>query len=143
MPKSTAQFSSSDNLPQIIEASAHAMLNSISQPGIFNPQEDRILRQELNLWLASSWNLAQTMNITPEDFAEWMRLGQWNITKNNSSYKLIKDYTAIAGTSSWKIYEVGMSVQEAFDKAAESGVTALMESVETMLALKSLSEKRF
>lgn len=126
--------------PEVVSAALQRIAKKIN-PGIFAPSEEREVRLEFNLWLKSSWSIAETLGITEYDFAQWVRLGEWNLSKNAETLKLIKDCTNIAGSQGWKIKESGMTVQEAFDKSLEHGITHLLEALDTMIALKALSGK--
>lgn len=129
-----------DGLPRSLVLAALDVLTDEVAQGLFMSRSERELRQELNLWLKPSWIAAQELGIRDVDFAEWIRLGEWNLSNKPTTHALVKDCTAIAGSGGWRIKAIGMTPSEAFDKASHSGVSGMLEEIDALLALKKMSD---
>lgn len=129
-------------LPDPIIIAALDVLSKRIYQGVFESRTEHEARQEFEMWLKPSWVMAENLQLTPETFARWVQIGKWNISNNTGIFALMKDCTALAGQDGWKIPAIGMSVQEAVEKAAEEGVQELIEGLDALIALQIMNDRK-
>lgn len=96
------------------------------------------VRNSIELWVEPSWNIAKTLNLSPQDYAEWMLLGHWNLAGDMGDLKVVSEYTKLAGAQGWALKKAGVSISDAVQMAAEEGLEALVENAKIMSGLSGL-----
>lgn len=139
-PKSTLNL---DGLPTPIIVAALDVLTLRIYQGVFESRTELQARQEFEMWLKPSWSRAEGLLLSPESFAEWIKLGEWNISKDEQKFSYMKDCTSIAGKDGWKIAALDMTVQQAIDQISEEGLEGFIEGLDAVIALKKMNQERF
>ncbi len=95
---------------------------------------------DASLWMDASWRYAQHEGISAEEFGHWVEVGVWNLAGSAEVLEKIGIYRAIAGDRGWVLAKGNLSPTEALARSYESGGEALVEAVEVMVGLSSMSE---
>lgn len=124
------------NLPDEIVATIPKAILKLSENKSWEVQHS--VRNSIELWIESSWNIAKGMGLSPQDYVEWMLLGNWNLAGDTGELKIVSEYTKLAGTQGWALKKAGVSLSDAIQLAAEEGLDSVIENAKIMSGLSSL-----
>lgn len=96
------------------------------------------VKNGIELWVESSWNIAKNLGLQPEDYVEWMMLGEWNLAGSGETLSTITSYTSLAGRESWALKKANISIEAALDMAVEEGLEAVIDNAKIMTSLSNL-----
>ncbi len=124
------------NLPEVVINAIPKAILKLNENKSW--ESSHSLRNSIELWISSSWIYAQELNLSPEDYVEWMYLGYWNLAGDTGDFRLVSEYTKLAGSQGWALAKAGISFQEAVRLASEDGIEALIENAKVMSGLSGL-----
>lgn len=96
------------------------------------------VKTSIELWLESSWMMAKDMGLTPEDYVEWMMLGEWNLAGSGDTLSLVGSYTALAGREAWALKKANISLDSAIEMAVTDGLQSVVDNAKIMSGLSNL-----
>ncbi len=95
----------------------------------------------IELWLESSWKMAQDMGLTAEDYIEWMMLGEWNLAGSGDTLSTVSSYTALAGREAWALKKANISLESAVEMAVTEGLQSVVDNAKIMSGLSKLQSQ--
>ena len=124
------------NLPDEIVATIPKAILKLSENKSWEVQHS--VRNSIELWIESSWNIARGLGLSPKDYVEWMLLGNWNLAGDAGDLKTVTEYTKLAGSQGWALKKAGVAISDAIQLAAEEGLEAVVENAKIMSGLSGL-----
>jgi hypothetical protein len=124
------------NLPDEIVATIPKAILKLSENKSWEVQHS--VRNSIELWIESSWNIAKGLGLSPQDYVEWMLLGNWNLAGDTGDLKIVSEYTKLAGSQGWALKKAGVPIADAIQLAAEEGLEAVVENAKIMSGLSGL-----
>lgn len=123
-------------LPDIITEAIPSAILKLTSSAPWESQQS--VKGGIELWIESSWNMAKNMGLLPEDYVEWMMLGEWNLAGSNETLSTVTSYTALAGRESWALKKANISIEAAVEMAVSDGLPAVIQNAKIMTSLSNL-----
>lgn len=128
-----------DNNPELPEVIASAIPNAILKMKDKEAFESiPSLKNRVELWIDSSWKIAENLGLKPEDYVEWMMLGEWNLAGSSETLNMVSSYTALAGRESWALKKANISIEAAVEMSISKGLDSVIEDAKVMHGLYKL-----
>jgi hypothetical protein len=89
----------------------------------------------MSLWLEPSMKAAERIGMTWDEYAQWIRLGLWNLDGDPQTAEMVIGFRNLFGENGWKVAQAGVTLAEATRRVYEDGAEAVVEAAEVMTAL--------
>jgi hypothetical protein len=123
-------------LPDAITNAIPSAILKLTNSASWESQQS--VKNGIELWIESSWNIAKNLGLEPEDYVEWMMLGEWNLAGSGETLSTISSYTSLAGRESWALKKANISIEAALDMAVEEGLETVIDNAKIMTSLSNL-----
>lgn len=123
-------------LPDIITNAIPSAILKLTNSSSWDSQHS--VKGGIELWIESSWNMAKNLGLEPEDYVEWMMLGEWNLAGSGETLSTVSSYTSLAGRESWALKKANISIEAALEMAVEEGLEAVIDNAKIMTSLSNL-----